>query len=102
MIVSGNGAHPHENDAAVLAQNIVVLGGGMQSDWSTNSVIIWDPLTKQWRTGPNLNDKKISLVAVVCWDKVYAMGRYDGGIVLDREHPSVFTAGNRKHECLIQ
>ena len=65
-------AHPCENDAAV--QTIVILGGGNESEWCTNSVIVWDPSTMEWRRGPNLNDKRTSLVAVVCGDKVYAIG----------------------------
>ena len=71
-IVSDNGVHPCENDAA--AQTIVVLGGATQNEWCINSVIVWDPSTMEWRRGPNLNDKRTSLVAVVCGDKVYAIG----------------------------
>ena len=67
-IVSGSG----ENDEA--GQTIVVIGGEMQSDLYTNSVIVWDPSTKRWRNGPSLNDKRSDLVAVVCHDKVYAIG----------------------------
>ena len=64
-IESGN-----ENGAG--GQSIVVIGGLMQS--YTNSVIVWDPSTKRWRNGPSLNDRRASLVAVVCRDKVYAIG----------------------------
>ena len=67
-IVSGSG----ENDAA--GQTIVVIGGQMHRVGCTNSVIVWDPSTKRWRNGPSLNDKRRSLVAVVCRDKVYAIG----------------------------
>ena len=52
---SDNGAHPCENDAA---QAIVVLGGEVQSEWSTNSIIVWDPSTMEWKNGPNLNDRR--------------------------------------------
>ena len=69
-ILSGNG----ENDG----QTIVVIGGQMQSDYITNSVIVWDPSTKRWRNGPSLNDRRRDLVAVVCHDKVYAIGGYGG------------------------
>ena len=55
-IVSDNGAHPCENDAA--EQTIVVLGGEVQSEWSTNSIIVWDPSTMKWENGPNLNDRR--------------------------------------------
>ena len=65
-IVSG------ENDAA--GQTIVVIGGHRQSEYITNSVIVWDSSTKRWRNGPSLNDRRRSLVAVVCRDKVYAIG----------------------------
>ena len=68
-IQSGN-----ENDG----QTIVVIGGQMQSDSYTNSVIVWDPSTKRWRNGPSLNDRRRSLVPVVCCDKVYAIGGYGG------------------------
>ena len=66
-IESGN-----ENGAG--GQSIVVIGGRMQSDFYTNSVIVWDPSAKRWRNGPSLNDRRRSLVAVVCHDKVYAIG----------------------------
>ena len=68
-IESGN-----ENGAG--GQTIVVIGGRMQSDFYTNSVIVWDPSTKRWRNGPSLNDKRRSLVAVACHDKVYAIGGF--------------------------
>ena len=63
-----------ENDSA--AQTIVIIGGGRQRAGCTNSVIVWDPSTKRWRNGPSLNDRRCDLVAVVCLDKVYAIGGY--------------------------
>ena len=71
-IESGSG----ENDAA--GPTIVVIGGQMQSGEYTNSVIVWDPSTKRWRNGPSLNDERHDLVAVVCHDKVYAIGGFGG------------------------
>ena len=74
---------------------IVVLGGQMQSVGCPNSVIVWDPSTKQWRNGPNLNEKKSHLVAVGCHDKVYAIGGYSSKLYnfgYNGEHPSVFTS----------
>ena len=50
----------------------------MQSGEFTNSVIVWDPSTKRWRNGPSLNDRRHDLVAVVCHDKVYAIGGFGG------------------------
>ena len=70
-IESGN-----ENGAG--GQTIVVIGGERQSGEYTNSVIVWDPSTKRWRNGPSLNDRRIDLVAVVCHDKVYAIGGFGG------------------------
>ena len=70
-IESGN-----ENGAG--GQTIVVIGGRMPSGEYTNSVIVWDPSTKRWRNGPSLNDRRRSLVAVVCHDKVYAIGGFGG------------------------
>ena len=70
-IESGN-----ENDSP--GQTIVVIGGRMHSYYITNSVIVWDPSTNRWRNGPSLNDRRRSLVAVVCRDKVYAIGGYGG------------------------
>ena len=67
-IESGSG----ENDAA--GQTIVIIGGRMRRVGYTNSVIVWDPSTKRWRNGPSLNDRRRDLVAVVCHDKVYAIG----------------------------
>ena len=70
-------------------QTIVVIGGRMESGEYTNSVIVWDPSTKRWRNGPSLNDRRRGLVAVVCRDKVYAIGgvgranNYHGSTTLD-------------------
>ena len=64
------------NENGAEGQTIVVIGGRINSDFYTNSVIVWDPSTKRWRNGPRLNDKRRSLVAVVCHDKVYAIGGY--------------------------
>ena len=50
----------------------------MQSGGYTNSVIVWDPSTNRWRNGPSLNDRRRDLVAVVCRDKVYAIGGLGG------------------------
>ena len=62
-----------------IVQIIVVLGGILKKVGCTNSVILWDPSKKQWRKGPNLNDKRGQLVAVVCHDKVYAIGGSGSG-----------------------
>ena len=69
-IESGN-----ENGAG--GQTVVVIGGEKPTA-CTNSVIVWDPSTKRWRKGPSLNDKRSDLVAVVCRDKVYAIGGLGG------------------------
>ena len=65
-----------ENGAG--GQTIVVIGGLVQRVGWTNSVIVWDPSTKRWRNGPSLNDRRRDLVAVVCCDKVHAIGGYGG------------------------
>ena len=80
-IESGN-----ENGAG--GQTLAVIGGRMQSGEYTSSVIVWDPSTKSWRNGPSLSDGRANLVAVVCHDKVYAIGglgsdNYDGYTILD-------------------
>ena len=81
-IESGN-----ENGAG--GETIAVIGGEWQNGESTNSVIVWDPSTKRWRNGPSLNERRANLVAVVCHDKVYAIGGlrraniYNGCTVLD-------------------
>ena len=62
------------NENGAGGQTIVVIGGRMQSGEYTNSVIVWDPSTKRWRNGPSLNERRSKLVAVVCHDKVYAIG----------------------------
>ena len=66
-IASGN-----ENGAG--GETIVVIGGERQRVGCTNSVILWDASTMEWRNGPSLNDKRSDLVAVVCHDKIYAIG----------------------------
>ena len=76
VAVSGGG----ENDGA--GQTIVVIGGNISrfgvGVYFTNSVIVWDPSTKRWRNGPSLNDRRSDFVAVVCRDKVYAIGGFGG------------------------
>ena len=67
-IVSGSG----ENEA--VGQTIVVIGGANEGECMTNSVIVWDPSTKRRTNGPSQNDRGSDLVAVVCHDKVYAIG----------------------------
>ena len=68
---------------------LLSLVGRMRRVSFTNSVIVWDPSTKRWRNGPSLNDRRRSLVAVVCHDKVYGIGgsggdnNYDGSTFLD-------------------
>ena len=64
------------NENGSGGQTIVVIGGQLHRVGYTNSVIVWDPSTKRWRNGPTLNDRRIELVAVVCHDKVYAIGGY--------------------------
>ena len=67
------------NENGAGGQTIVVIGGLRQeSEYITNSIIVWDPSTKRWRNGPSLNDRRRSSVAVVCRDKVYAIGGYGG------------------------
>ena len=62
------------NENGSGGQTIVVIGGQMLRGENTNSVIVWDPSTMEWRNGPSLNDRRSDLVAVVCRDKVYAIG----------------------------
>ena len=57
-IVSGSG----ENDAT--GQTIVVIGGVNESEHITNSNIVWDPYTLEWRNGPSLNDRGSDSMAV--------------------------------------
>ena len=64
------------NENGSGGKTIVIVGGRMQSDFNTNSVIVWDPSTKRWRNGSSLNDRRCDLVAVVCRDKVYAIGGF--------------------------
>ena len=66
------------NENGTGGETIIVIGGEWQSDSYTNSVIAWDPSTKRWRNGPSLNDRRCDLVAVVCRDKVYAIGGWGG------------------------
>ena len=78
-IVSGN-----ENGAG--GQTIVVIGGQMHRVRCTNSVIVWDPSTMEWRNGPSLSVGRANLVAVVCHNKVGGYGgdnNYCGYTILD-------------------
>ena len=61
------------NENGAGGQTIVAIGGERPTG-CTNSVIVWDPSTMEWKNGPSLNDKRSDLVAVVCRDKVYAIG----------------------------
>ena len=64
-----------ENDNEV--QSIVVLGGRTKGHSTTDSVIVWDSSTKQWRQGPSLNKKRHWLAAETCNGKVYAIGGHN-------------------------
>ena len=59
----------HDNEV----QSIVVLGG-VKNCSVTDSVIVWDSSTKQWRQGPSLNEKRFFHAAEICNRKVYAVG----------------------------
>ena len=60
----------HDNEV----QSIVVLGGRRKDHPTTDSVIVWDSSTKQWRLGPSLNEKRHYVAAETCNGKVYAIG----------------------------
>ena len=64
----------HDNEV----QSIVVLGGRTNNHHPTDSVIVWDSSTKQWRQGPSLNEKRHYLAAETCNGKVYAIGGRNG------------------------
>ena len=69
----------HDNNNNEV-QSIIVLGGQiiiMEDSTITNSVILWDSWTKQWRDGPCLNQKRDCLAAVTCNEKVFAIGGYN-------------------------
>ena len=55
-------------------QSIVVLGGGTKDNGCTDSVLVWDSSTEQWRQGPSLNEKRRDLAVETCNGKVYAIG----------------------------
>ena len=67
----------HDNEV----QSIVVLGGRTKDHSATDSVIVWDSSTKQWRQGPSLNKKRRWLAAVTCNGKVYAIGGWNGDVL---------------------
>ena len=55
-------------------QSIVVLGGLTKGNLPTDSVIVWDSSTKQWRQGPSLNERRRLHAAETCNGKVYVIG----------------------------
>ena len=93
-IESGN-----ENGAG--GQTIVVIGGHMCRGGYTNSVIVWDPSTMEWRNGPSLNDRRDDLVAVVCHDKVYAIGG-SGGRNIDNYNTALDTIESIQVSSLLE
>ena len=64
-------------------QSIVVLGGETKGNLPTDSVIVWDSSTKQWRQGPSLNEKRWYHAAETCNGKVYVIGGRNGCHNLD-------------------
>ena len=64
-----------ENDNEL--QSIVVLGGETKDHPVSDSVIVWDSSTKQWRQGPSLNEKRVYLAAETCNGKVYVIGGWN-------------------------
>ena len=78
VLVNGNHGM-NASDEDVTSESIVVLGGDIEQDGDiTNSVIVWDPSTQQWRNGPNMTEKRLGFAAVVCQDKIYAIGGMNG------------------------
>ena len=69
----------HDNEV----QSIVVLGGATKDNSISDSVIVWDSSTKQWRQGPSLNEKRRFLAAETCNGKVYVIGGWNGCHNLD-------------------
>ena len=65
-----------ENDNEL--QSIVVLGGETKDHPVSDSVIVWDSSTKQWRQGPSLNEKRRYHAAETCNGKVYVIGGANG------------------------
>ena len=60
----------HDNEV----QSIIVMGGETKGHRASDSVIVWDSSTKQWRQGPSLNEKRRLHAAETCNGKVYVIG----------------------------
>ena len=58
-------------------QSIVILGGETKDNPATNSVIVWDSSTRQWRQGPSLKQVREYLAAETCNGKVYVIGGWN-------------------------
>ena len=61
-------------------QSIVVLGGETKDNPATDSVIVSDSSTKQWRQGPSLNEERDLLAVETCNGKVYVIGGWNRNI----------------------
>ena len=55
-------------------QSIVVMGGETKDHPYSDSVIVRDSSTKQWRQGPSLNEERDFFAAETCNGKVYVIG----------------------------
>ena len=75
--------HPEQDDRA---QTVVVLGGRIQNQGFTNSVLLMNLAeeTRRWREGPPLNDKRGLHAAVVCGRGVYVIGGWNESSPLDK------------------
>ena len=69
----------HDNEV----QSIVVMGGETKDHPYSDSVIVWDSSTKQWRQGPSLNEERDCFAAETCNGKVYVIGGENDCDILD-------------------
>ena len=81
--------HPEQDNTA---QTVVVLGG-IQSQGSTNSVLLMNLAqeTRRWREGPPLSNNRAYHSAVVCSGGVYVIGGFNGSFLNSIERIDVET-----------
>ena len=64
-------------------QSIVVMGGETKGHPYSDSVVVWDSSTKQWRQGPSLNEERDYFAAETCNGKIYVIGGENDCDILD-------------------
>ena len=67
----------------MLHEGLVYLVGGFNGQSRIRSVDIFNPLTREWSSGPEMQYRRATLGLAIIKTKMYAIGGFDGISGLD-------------------